>query len=141
MIKKIIVLATGTFDLVHKGHEEFLKQAKSLGDVLVVVIARDETVINVKSRPAMHDELQRKRDVEALGIADRVILGDKEDKFKVIEEVRPDIIALGYDQKAFTQRLKQECEKRNVAAKIVRLEAFMPEKYKSSLLKPHHQEK
>ncbi len=132
-MKKVMV--TGTFDFVHKGHEYFLKAAKKHGDYLVVLIARDRTVKNVKGAKPMFDEKKRKEAVEKLGIANKVILGNVGDKYAGIEKENPAIICLGYDQRFFTDKLELELKKRKINAKIVRLRAFKPSTYKSSKLK------
>lgn len=132
-IKK--VLCFGTFDIVHPGHIYFLKQAKKYGDFLTVVIARDLTVLKVKGRIPKNHERKRLREIEELSIADRVILGDENDPYKIIERVEPDIICLGYDQKAFVDGLKAELKKIKINCKIYRIGAHKPEIYKSSTLR------
>ncbi|MBT4166252.1 FAD synthase [archaeon] len=129
------VLVFGSFDIVHKGHVYFLKTAKALGDELVVVVGRDKTIKEVKGVLPLHKEKERVKDVSSLGIADEVILGGLGDKFKVIEEVGPDIIALGYDQESFSYGLKGELVKRGLVIKVMRLDGFKVEKYKSSLMR------
>ena len=122
------VLVFGSFDIVHKGHVYFLKTAKALGDELVVVVGRDKTIKEVKGVLPLHKEKERVKDVSSLGIADEVILGGLGDKFKVIEEVGPDIIALGYDQESFSYGLKGELVKRGLVIKVMRLDGFKVEK-------------
>lgn len=122
----------GTFDILHEGHLHMLRKARALGDQLIVVIGRDATVKNVKGERPLHNENDRLAAVEKTHIADNVRLGNLEDQHAVIEEEQPNIIALGYDQEAFTEKL---AEKYGATLKIVRLQAFHPEKYKSSLLK------
>jgi len=129
------VLATGTFDMVHKGHIKFLTQAKALGDMLVVVVARDETVMKVKGHRPQHTEEQRLMDVKLIPVVDKAVLGYAGDKYKIIEEIKPDIIALGYDQVAFVAPLAEELKKRHITARIVRMKPFYPDQYKSSTLK------
>ncbi len=129
------VLTFGTFDILHEGHKHYLEEAKSYGTELIVVIALDETVQQVKNHPPKHDQNTRKQQVEQLGIASQVLLGHSGDKHKIIEEVNPDIIALGYDQKAFTENLLDDLTSRNLHAKIIRMHSFHPDKYKSSLLR------
>jgi len=131
MRKKVI--AFGTFDKVHPGHISYLEQAKALGD-LIVVIARDKTAEQVKGKKPIQSEKERKKEIEKLNLAKQVLLGMLNDKYKVIEEVKPDIVALGYDQKSFTEHLQEELKKRNIKAKIVRLKPFKEKVYKSSKL-------
>jgi FAD synthetase len=128
------VVATGTFDGIHEGHKYFLREAKKLGDWLGVVIALDSTVETIKGRPPRNSQNKRHTDIEALGIADVVIFGYEGDKYQVMVELDPDVIALGYDQKAFTGDLQNKLAERGVDAEIVRIEAFKPDTYKSSLL-------
>ena len=129
------VMAFGTFDLFHAGHENYLKQAKALGEYLIVIIARDETVKKIKGKHPDLNERKRLKIVKKSGIADKVILGSHEDKHKVLRKFRPDIIALGYDQFVFTQRLEKTLIDLQLNATIHRLEAYYPQVYKSSLLK------
>ncbi len=126
------VMAFGTFDLLHPGHVHFLSQAKKHGDYLVVVIARDETVMRVKGRTSVYGEQDRQKNVLALNIADKVILGNLGDKFQVIRDEAPDVIVLGYDQKSIVENLEEKVGK-NI--KIVRLGSLRPEIYKSSKLR------
>lgn len=131
------VLAFGTFDILHPGHENYLKQAKTLGDFLVVVVARDETVKKIKGKEPENPEDIRLTNVQNLKIADLVVLGHLgNDHYKIIEEIKPDIMALGYDQNNFiTENLEKELKRRNLNCQIFRLKPFHPEKYKTSLLK------
>ena len=134
-MKKVLVF--GTFDTLHPGHMDFFEQARSLGDELHVVVARDETVQLVKGNLPSQNETTRAGQVAQSKSVSKVHLGYVDDKYKIIEEIRPDIIALGYDQEAFVDALGQELEKRSIPADIVRLKPFHPELYKSSLLKEH----
>ena len=132
---KKTVLVAGTFDLIHPGHLNFFKQAKKLGDKLFIIVARDQTVVKVKGVWPKYNERTRLRNIKRLGLADRALLGQLNDPFKTAIKLNPDIIALGYDQKTFTEGLAQELAKRFCYPKIVRLKAFKPEQYKSSKLK------
>ena len=129
------VMCFGTFDVLHEGHKFYLTEAKKLGDFLVVVVARDETVKEVKKRLPMHDENERARQLRQLEVADKIILGNPGDKLKVIEVERPDVICFGYDQKAFTENAKEKLKQRGLNVEIVRMPAYNPEVYKSSLIK------
>ena len=128
-MKKVMVL--GTFDLLHPGHVHMLKEAKQYGDHLVVVVSRDQTVWEVKAHKPRHNETVRLQNLEQLGIADTVRLGHLDDKHQVIREEKPDVIALGYDQKFFIDTLEDALEDH---VQIVRLSPYRPEVYKSSKL-------
>jgi len=128
------VLVFGTYDVLHPGHRDFFRQARALGDELMVVIARDQTVLEVKGRAPQHTETERLAAVEACPEVKQAYLGRLGDKYAIIEERQPDIIALGYDQGHFADRLPEELAKRGLQVKIVRLKAYKPELYKSSLL-------
>lgn len=130
------VLVFGTFDVLHPGHRDFFRQAKELGAELFVVVARDKTVREVKGVQPEHDERQRLAAVRACPEVHDARLGREDtDKYAVIEEIRPDIIALGYDQSHFAERLPQELTARDLSCDIVRLKAYRPDRYKSSLLR------
>lgn len=129
-----IVMAFGTFDLLHPGHINFLRQAKKHGS-LFVIIARDRTVKRLKGKLPRHNEKQRLKAVKASGMADKVVLGSLTNKYAAIKKYRPNIIALGYDQKYFTDQLRVELKKLKLKTKIIRLKAFKPKKFKTSILK------
>lgn len=126
------VMVFGTFDIIHPGHLYLFTEAKKLGDALTVIVARDQTVLEVKGRAVQNDENTRLKNIENLHIADKVILGNLADKYQVIREEKPDIIALGYDQRAFVDSLNETLDSKT---KIVRLKPFKEEIYKSSKLR------
>ncbi len=123
------VVCAGTFDHLHPGHIDFLKQAATLGDNLVVIVARDYTVRRVKGFHPTHSEEIRKKNIEDTKIADIVILGNyTSDILSILEDIKPDIVALGYDQ-----RVKEaDILKRFPKLKITRMQPYHAEKYKSS---------
>ncbi|MBP2029776.1 FAD synthetase [Methanohalophilus levihalophilus] len=114
------VLATGTFDLLHPGHLFFLEEAKKLGDELYVIVARDSKIEH-KPKPIIPEE-QRVRMITALKVVDYAILGSEGDMFEPLEEIQPDIIALGHDQVFDSDKLKEELAKRGFASEITRIE-------------------
>ena len=111
------VMASGVFDLLHIGHLYYLEEAKKYGDELIVVVACDETVRKKKHEPIMPAE-ERRRLVEALKPVDKAVVGYEDDFLKIVEEIKPDIIALGYDQ--HFEGLEEMLRKRGIKAKIVR---------------------
>lgn len=113
------VVATGTFDIIHPGHITFLEEAKKLGDELIVIVAREKNVRH-KPKPVIPEE-QRRKVVEALKPVDRAILGDKDDIFRPIMELKPDVIVLGYDQHFDESWLEEELRKRGISCKVVRI--------------------
>jgi FAD synthetase len=114
------VMATGVFDLLHPGHLYFLTEAKKLGDELVVVVARDQTARRLKREPYVPEQLRREM-VESLKPVDRAVLGSTTDIYSTVVELRPDIIALGYDQLPKEKEVEAECARREVPVRVVRL--------------------
>ena len=116
-------MATGTFDLLHMGHIYYLKEAKRLGDKLVVVIATDSTVRKLKHEPVNPQEV-RLNLIKELKVVDEAYLGHEDDMYKIVEEIKPDVIALGFDQIHDENRIKSELKKRKINTKVVRLSEF-----------------
>jgi FAD synthetase len=117
------VMATGTFDLLHMGHIYYLKEAKKLGDKLVVVVARDSTVRKLKHEPITPEEM-RLNIIKELKIVDEATLGHEDDMYATVKEIKPDIIALGYDQIHDEKKIEQELKKRKLVARVVRLPKY-----------------
>jgi FAD synthetase len=117
------VMASGVFDILHTGHLHYLEKAKSIGDELVVVVATDRTVRRMKHEPITHEKM-RVELVNALKPVDRAVLGKEGDMFQTVEEIRPDIIALGYDQKFDEAELTKRLAERGLKIKIVRLTRY-----------------
>uniref|UniRef100_A0A7C3VEY2 FAD synthase n=1 Tax=Archaeoglobus fulgidus TaxID=2234 RepID=A0A7C3VEY2_ARCFL len=113
------VVATGTFDIIHPGHVTFLREAKKLGDELIVIVAREKNVRH-KPKPVVPEE-QRRKVVEAIKYVDKAILGDEEDIFRPIMELKPDVIVLGHDQHFNEEWLREELKKRNLECEVVRI--------------------
>ena len=130
-----VVFAGGVFDIIHPGHVHTLLAAKALGDVLVMVIARNTTAMKSKGNTPIHDEKLRVELVSSLKFVDIAILGHDGDIFKTVEFVKPNIIALGYDQAHQEKYIIEECRKRGLNAQVVRLQSPMPELKSSSIKK------
>lgn len=117
------VMATGTFDLLHLGHIYYLKEAKKLGDTLSVVVSTDLTVRRLKHEPVNTEEI-RLNLIKELKIVDEAYLGHEDDIYEIVDEIKPDIIALGFDQLHDEKNIKSELKKRNINAKVIRLSEF-----------------
>ena len=130
-----IVLAGGVYDILHLGHLAVLAEARTCGDVLVVVVATDITVETLKGRRPVFPEEDRCALVESLKPVDAAILGYEDVGMgyeQVIDEVKPNIIALGYDQDSVARTITELVEKKRLNVQIVRLSKFDKEKYLSS---------
>lgn len=128
-------MAFGTFDILHAGHEHYLNQAKQLGDYLIVVVARDQTVRSVKGESPTNSEKERLNNLKKTGWADKIILGNLHDKHAVILKHKPAILALGYDQFVFTQKLGKTLIDAGLNTEIIRMMPYHPQVYKSSILR------
>lgn len=126
----IRVVATGTFDILHPGHLWYLHESAKLGDELWVIVARDANIRH-KPRPVIPEE-QRREMVAALKPVTYAILGDLEDMFRPIREIKPDIITLGYNQHFDPDTLTEELQKRHIITKVVRISAYSGSPYTSS---------
>lgn len=119
--KSVRVMASGVFDIVHLGHVHYLQEARKLGSELVVVVATDATVRKMKHEPITPGRM-RVELVAALKPVDRALLGHEDDIFRTVEEVKPDIIALGYDQHFDEKELERQLAARGLGGiRIVRL--------------------
>ena len=135
MSSKKIVLAGGVFDIIHPGHIHTLTAAKALGDVLVVAIATDKTAQKMKKMSPLHDQELRCELVSSLSMVDEAIVGHEEDIFETVKEVKPDIIALGYDQIHQEKFISDGCKRISLDVKIVRLQSPIPELSSSEIEK------
>lgn len=130
----------GTFDDLHQGHLNFFKQARKLAvqPFLVVSVARDKNVIKIKGRAPFFNERERMTLVRKCKLIDKVVLAGIKNHIPHIIKEKPDIIALGYDQKAYVPNLKKDLKNKDtkgILVKIVRLKPYQEKIYKSNLLK------
>jgi FAD synthetase len=114
------VMASGVFDILHPGHLRYLQEAKDLGDELVVVVATDATVRRRKHEPITPDKMRLEL-ISALKMVDEAYLGSDGDMFGVVERIRPDVIAIGYDQDFDEKKIEDILAKRGMKVKVVRL--------------------
>ncbi|MFH2028166.1 MAG: adenylyltransferase/cytidyltransferase family protein [Nanoarchaeota archaeon] len=131
----VTVMCFGSFDVLHPGHLFYLKESKKLGDKLVVVLARDDTIRKIKGIEPKYSERQRLEHVRDLPMVDKAVIGYEADPYEIIEEINPGIICLGYDQTSYAENLKEELEKREMHPKIYRMKPYKEHIYKSSKLK------
>jgi FAD synthetase len=124
------------FDLLHLGHVKFLEEAKKAGGKnaeLLVIVARDSTVQRMKGRKPIMPESQRRSLVESLRVVDEAVLGTEDfDIGDVIDRVKPDVIALGYDQTDMEARVREYVNKRGLRVRVVRLGKFENDELSSS---------
>ena len=135
MSSKKIVLAGGVFDIIHPGHIHTLTAAKALGDVLVVAIATDKTAQKMKKMKPLHDQELRCELVSSLSMVDEAIVGHEEDIFETVKQVKPDIIALGYDQIHQEKFISDGCKRISLDVEIVRLQSPIPKLSSSEIEK------
>jgi FAD synthetase len=122
-----VVLVGGVFDLIHPGHIHTLKAAKAEGDVLVVVVARQSTAQRIKTgRRIYHDEKLRKDLVTSLNFVDLALIGKEGTLYDTVEYVKPNVIALGYDQAHSEKDIAENCKKRNLNVQVIRLSTPVP---------------
>jgi glycerol-3-phosphate cytidylyltransferase/FAD synthetase len=132
-----VVLAGGVFDIIHPGHIHTLNAAKRLGDVLVVVVATDNTSVKMKKRRPLHTQDQRQELVNSLEIVDLCLIGQEDDIFKTVNHVKPQIIALGYDQIHQEKFITDGCKKIELDAKVARLQSPIPDSSSSKIEKEY----
>lgn len=134
--KPIKVLVFGTFDMVHEGHRNLFQQARQLAKKvkLIVSLAREKNVLRIKGRTPRKTEQQRLAQVLKLPEVDTAVLGGVRDHMPHIIRLKPDVIALGYDQRAYVSGLRAELKAAGLKTKVVRLKPYKAHKFKTSLL-------
>ncbi len=130
------MLATGVFDILHPGHLKFLQESKRLGGPkarLVVVVARDKTVMKRKGRRPVIPEQSRREMVAGLKPVDKAILGREEaDYLGILREVKPDVVCVGYDQKDIGKVVKLIVKKEKMPIRVIQVARFGPRGLDSS---------
>ena len=130
-MKKVVVF--GVFDLLHPGHLYFLKQAKSHGNHLTVIVTRDARVKSEKKRTPFFSEQERLEMVQALQVVDKAVLGDRVGEWTINKLVKTDVICIGYDQNAGLIKKSNFDPK----LKVVRIKPWRVQKYTSTNLRKH----
>jgi len=129
-----VVFIGGGFEIIHPGHVQTIEQAKKLGDVLVVVVARDSTIRMRKGRNPVTSEGDRLHLLSSLRQVDVAILGSQENIYVTLEKVKPDVVALGYDQQHVETDILREGKKRGLDLRVVRLGSNQPKLKTSKIL-------
>lgn len=128
-------LLFGTFDGLHEGHRAMLNEARQHVDKLVVSLALDEVVTELKGKAPMHTWADRSRELSQSGLIDEVIAGDREQgKYTSIKSLSPSAILVGYDQIALVKDLRRFLNESSLNIPVTILKPFKPDQYKSSLL-------
>jgi FAD synthetase len=134
--RRKIVLASGTFDLLHLGHVKFLEEAKKAGGKdaeLMVIVARDSTVKARKGKKPIMPEDQRRALVESLKVVDEAILGWEDFSIeKVIKKIRPNVIAVGHDQDKIENEVKKAILNKRVKIQVAKIGRFGKRELNSS---------
>lgn len=105
------VMAFGTFDGLHEGHRAFLKEARACGDHLTVVVARDHIVSALKGRFPKIDFRRRCKALMQQEGVDGVVGSDPDlGSWRVLQDCKPDVIAIGYDQTRLKESLESHLE-------------------------------
>ncbi|MHA1865258.1 MAG: adenylyltransferase/cytidyltransferase family protein [Candidatus Heimdallarchaeaceae archaeon] len=130
-----VVMTGGVFDLIHIGHIFTLKQAKLLGDVLVVVITTDNNVRKLKKREPTNSQRDRAQVIAHIKDVDVAVIGNEGDFILTVKQIMPDIIALGYDQKFNEEDLMNKLRENKLEhIKIIRLNQYVPGKSTSKIM-------
>lgn len=129
------VLTFWTFDIFHEWHKKFLFDARTYGDRLITVVSTNNNVVKFKWEKPLYDQLKRVFDVASSKIPYEVLLWDTLSPMDYVKKYKPKVICLGYDQVWFSNMLDDFLKSENIDAKVVRLDSFKPEIYKSSILK------
>ena len=104
------------------GHIHFLRQAKALGDDLIVIVAHDETVRMQKRREPINSAEDRAELLRALRMVDEVYIGSPGTiDYELVKRIDPDIVALGPDQLFTCEKLKEELRKHGINAEVIRI--------------------
>ena len=133
--KPTTVLASGVFDLIHYGHIFYLEEAKKAGGKnarLIVIVARDTSIEKRGKKPIVPEE-QRRAIVEALKPVDEAILGYEPMNLEdVIMKIKPNIIAVGFDQKSMEDAVKKIVNDKGLKIKVIKIKQFRQEELNSS---------
>ena len=132
------IMVFGTFDIIHPGHEDLFKQARSLADepYLIVSVARDSAAARHRLIAPHRPESDRLYSIQKHALVDCAILGDEVGYIEHITQESPDIIALGYDQRGeYVDNLERDLKTAGLKTRVVRLRPFKPDIYKTAKIR------
>jgi len=131
--KKKRIVVFGVFDGIHEGHRDFFRQAREYGDELIAIVGKDAIAEQLKDKKPEYSENERIELVEKEKLVDRVVLGDEElSTYKVLEELNPNIICLGYDQNELGEDLRKWIQENQKTIQIYHLKSYEPDTHHSS---------
>lgn len=132
MMKKRVVVF-GIFDGVHEGHRSLFSQAKEHGEELVVIVGRDSASLRWKRKKPKHSQETRLGLVSQEEEVSQAVLGDEEQSsYKILENLHPDVICLGYDQDDLEQDLRRWLAERGENTPLIRLNPYQPDLHHNS---------
>ena len=133
---KTRIMLFGTFDGLHFGHLNFFNQARKLAEnsLIIVSVARDKNVLKIKGFLPRLNEKKRLNLIQKSRVVDKVVLSGVKNYLPHILKEKPDIIALGYDQKAYVKELKDDLKNKGLVVKVVRLKPYKENIYKNHLI-------
>ena len=139
MMNPKTVVIFGVFDGIHEGHRSFIEEARSHGEQLVAIVARDSVVEGLKGKLPVKNETERIKSLLEVPEIDLVLLGDVEEgTYKTLREVNPQVTFLGYDQQALFVSIKEAIKEGKLAdLEIIYGKPHQPEVFKSSIINDH----
>lgn len=106
------ILLFGTFDGVHEGHRNLFSQAKTVAKHIVVAVAPDRVVLQLKHKKSTHTQEERMQLLKVEPLVDEVVLGDADlGTYRILDVVSPDAIGIGHDQLPLAEDLRMHMEK------------------------------
>ncbi|HEY4508179.1 MAG TPA: adenylyltransferase/cytidyltransferase family protein [Candidatus Paceibacterota bacterium] len=134
--KQNVVLVFGVFDGLHDGHQFFLREVRKLGNYLIVSVAQDKIVQEIKKNFPTYNLAERLKMLEESGLVDQTVPGDTElGAWSAVRKWKPDIVAVGYDQTPLEESLREFIKKEKLPLTIVNIKPHEPARLHSRLLR------
>jgi FAD synthetase len=129
-----VVMVGGAFEIIHPGHIHTMSEARRLGNTLIVVVATDESVKRSKGRDPVTEQDLRVKLVSSLKLVDLALPGNKGSIFDILPRIRPDVVAVGYDQRHDPNEIVKEAARRGLTITAQRLNTPLPDLKSSKIL-------